>query len=325
MIAMKRLIILINVLLFILFMSVCWADSQSSESTEAALVMAAWEGDHGKIQTLLSGGADVNGRYYADTALIRAIVAKRIATVKLLLEAGANPNLPSAQGTPLYHAVTVASIPDIVALLLKFGAEPNLTYEKDIVKNTPLTAVTMWSLSSEAEQVEITRQLIKAGAKVEQANSHGTTPLRNAIRGNRFLLVKLLLKAGADPNRVTDVKYVDFESGEVPLFEAIAQYGLCKNTRVISLLLDYGANVNYQNDRKYNDALRGHEFMWSGTSPLILASEMGYTEVVKLLLERGANPCLNRTDGVSPYAIAYNAGHNKTAMLLNKYMKEKCR
>lgn len=321
MIITNRVIYLIISLLILFNASPGLSDSQSPKSLEAAFVKAAEVGDHGRLQELLSKGADVNGRFYADTALIRAIVMKRITTVELLLKAGANPNLPSAQGTPLNHAVTSASYPDIVALLIKYGADVNLVYEKDTEKRTPLDAATWWTLSTETNQVAICRLLIKAGALLEQVNAYGGTPLRNALTVRRYHLVKLMLESGADPNRVTDMKFSDFGLGEVPIFIAIAQYGARKDIRIIKLMLDHGANPNYRNNRIYEDRLRSSEFVWNGTSPLILASEMGYIEVVRLLLEYGADPCINRTDGVSPYTIAYESGHRKTAALIREYEK----
>lgn len=212
-------------------------------------------------------------------------------------------------------------------MLIKYGADVNLVYEKSREKWSPLNAAIVWTLSPESKQVEIARLLIKAGAHLEQANAYGSTPLRTALEVNRYHLVKLLLEAGADPNRISDMEFLDVEEGDVPIFTAIAQYGLHKDIRIIKLMLDHGANPNYRNNRIYEDLpVLSHDSMWNGTSPLMFASEMGYIEVVRLLLERGADPCLNRTDGVSPYTIAHKAGHHKTAALLKEYEKRnKCR
>ncbi|MEC5030653.1 MAG: ankyrin repeat domain-containing protein [Oscillatoria sp. PMC 1051.18] len=61
------------------------------------------------------------------TPLIIAVESKETQIVKLLLEAGANPNLSEKDtgGTPLIYAAITGSL-EIINLLLKFGADRNI-------------------------------------------------------------------------------------------------------------------------------------------------------------------------------------------------------
>ena len=48
--------------------------------------------------------------------------------------------------------------------------------------------------------------LLKAGAAVDVANRKGSTPLHFAASWSHAAVVRLLLAAGADPNRIVTVK-----------------------------------------------------------------------------------------------------------------------
>lgn len=299
-----------------------WADSTSPTSDEAALVSAAEHGKNDEIRKLLRQGVDVNGKYYDSTALTEAIVKKHIATVKLLLEAGANPNIPSVIDLPLSLAASFG-VPEIATLLLEHGADPNLEY----LGNSPLCALTWEARYSESAQVGIARRLLKAGASADQlcARSGGETPLRNSIENNKVAVAKVLLEAGANPNKVTDRKSSGYEDGEVPLLAAIRQALSLKDLSMTKLLLDFGADPNYRNGRMYHESEgRGnHDDLWNGTSPLIFVADSDELPIIKLLLDRGANPCLPRTDGASPYSIALQAGQKASAKLILEYAKKK--
>ena len=53
-----------------------------------------------------------------------------------------------------------------------------------------------------------------------------------------------------------------------------------------------------------------------GITPLMLASERGHLDAVRLLIERGAELNSQRGDGVSPLYLAAMFGHKETAQLL---------
>lgn len=117
-----------------------------------------------------------------------------------LLIYGAKPNLETRGpgkpysdepwGTPLSQAIDWKK-PKNVALLLKYGADPNLRYRKD--KLLPLSA------AASSGQVDILQQLVKAGAKVNAKNSiTGRTALHDAAAKNQAQSIIELLKHKAD-------------------------------------------------------------------------------------------------------------------------------
>jgi ankyrin repeat protein len=271
-----------------------WADSTAPNTNVAALVSAAERGDDGEVRQLLAKGVDVNGRDQASTALTRAIVKHHIATVQLLLEAGANPNLPDISYTPLTDAATFSGVPEIVELLLKHQADPNLTFQGQ----TALCSLTWMARYSESTQVDIARLLLRGGttASINQPceADGGNTPLQSTIQWNKVALAKVLLEAGANPNEVMDRKSLTYGNGEVPLLDAVLEYAAFNDLSMTKLLLDFGADPNYRNNRMFlGDATTSNEDSWNGISPLIVVADSDYLPLVKLLLDRGANPCLH--------------------------------
>ena len=93
------------------------------------LALAAGRGDRRLVSYLLAEGADVNACFEdpAMTPLLVATVATcDAATIRMLLEAGADPNgSDCAKYRPLVSAASKGCA-DAVEVLLNFGADPNL-------------------------------------------------------------------------------------------------------------------------------------------------------------------------------------------------------
>jgi ankyrin repeat protein len=113
--------------------------------------------------------------------------------------------------------------------------------------------------------VDQVRELIAAGANVNEPEADGTSALLWATYQSSPDLVSILLEAGADPNAANSF-------GVTPLLQA-SRYG---DAATIAALLERGAD--------FAAATR------EGETPLMAAARAGSVESVKLLLDRGADP-----------------------------------
>lgn len=89
----------------------------------SALIYAGSSWDPEITRLLIDRGADI-ARDGAD-ALANAVIGGHLSTVRILLEAGVDPNTPDGSNTkPLHHAITTSNAV-CTSLLLQFGADPN--------------------------------------------------------------------------------------------------------------------------------------------------------------------------------------------------------
>jgi ankyrin repeat protein len=115
---------------------------------------------------------------------------------------------------------------------------------------------------------------------------------RDAIRTGNEQEVRVLLEAGVDPNFVADDYYSE------PLLHAAVRSG---NVAIVQLLCDYGANK----DRT-----------WLGSTPLHMAEERGYTDIVRTLAQAGANIETVDRYGHKPLHRAVLNGNTKIVLIL---------
>ena len=78
------------------------------------------------VETLLRNGADPNLSLGGPTPLCIAIKNNNIDNINLLLQNGADPNKPSDRLTPLYLALIMKCSRQVLEILLKAGANPNI-------------------------------------------------------------------------------------------------------------------------------------------------------------------------------------------------------
>jgi len=122
--------------------------------------------------------------------------------------------------------------------------------------------------------------LIKHGANVTAANETGRTPLIKAAWWGDVEYIQLLLDAGADLERTSNV-------GKTALHESISS---STNTPMIRTLISKGANVNTTDK-------------W-GKTPLMDAVNQGQLDVVKLLVEADADIEMKSNEGQTALDIA---------------------
>jgi Ankyrin repeats (3 copies) len=130
-------------------------------------------------------------------------------------------------------------------------------------------------LACQSGDLDKAKDLISDGARIDDGNEAGETPLVYAVAHNSPDIVKLLLGSGA---------YVDAKNkyGQTVLNEALS-HGF---REIFNILVEHGADVN---------ACYG-----PGISPLYLAAYAGDVEAVEALLTKGADPNAPDADGNTP-------------------------
>lgn len=184
----------------------------------------------------------------------------------------------------------------IVKLLLQNSA--------DIYTQDGMTGENTLSLASRFGHKAIVELILNnpdfSYAKFNHSSSHsGETALTWAIRKNHLEIVRLLLKANADPN-ISHRKTYD-----TPLLIAIE----CGEQHMVELLVSYKADLNREN-------------VQTGTTPLHLATQYGQQNIIALLLRYRAKPnTLNCSSGERPIHIAANNMNTDIMQLLIKQLQ----
>ena len=317
------------------------------------LQWAVYEGNVAEVKRLLRAGADVSlANNYGATPMSLAAEEGNTEILKVLLEVGADPDSPNADGQTALQAVARTGNVEAAQVLLNHGATV------DAREKWGGQTALMWA--SARRHPEMMQLLIAKGADVnarsidrdyqrhvtaegrpKSLDSGGLTPLLYAARENCSACVDVLLKNHADidlpdPDGVSplvvaimnanwdlaqqlitagaDVNQWDL-FGESPLFTAvdlrnridgghasIDPPNKASGSAIVKLLLERGANPNMQLFFKPPN-VRGLTYT-RGTTPLIRAAFNGDLEMVKLLLQHGADATVYMADRQTPIHAA---------------------
>ncbi len=150
---------------------------------------AAANFDVEKLRELLASGAPVNLVYDNRTPLISALEFGSEEMARLLLEHGADPNIPAppCDVSPLSIAITKRQRA-IAHLLIAKGSDVNAVDRRG---KTPLL------YAAAASESELVRALVEAGADIDFRDRSGATPTWYAAGFGDFAATRTLVEAGA--------------------------------------------------------------------------------------------------------------------------------
>jgi len=277
---------------------------------ETALHTCAHTGNADAAKALLARGAkvDAGDSWRGQTPLMWAAAQGHAAMVRVLVEAGAEVNTRST----------------VVTWERQRTAEP-----RD--KWLPPGGFTALLLAARAGCVDCVTVLAKAGADINEIDPENHTALVLALMNGEFDVAGALIDAGIDINVGDNV-------GRTALFAAVDAHTMPSSNRpapkeadstlssldIIQKLLAKGANVNaaLRAQLPYRTKLDrgGDGVLGAGTTPLLRAAKAGDTPVIKILLDKGANPKAATRNGVNAIMMAANVatreedmtGRNKT-------------
>jgi ankyrin repeat protein len=156
-------------------------------------------------------------------ALVEAVKHKQLPTVRLLLDAGADPDAANDDREPVLIQAVHDKQGPIVELLLRAGADPNAENQN----GEPALV-----LAVHDKEVHIVALLLGAGASANARNQNHEPTLVRAVRGKQHSIVAQLLAHGADPDARD-------QNQNPVLLEAARNRDLATAT----LLVEYGASI----------------------------------------------------------------------------------
>lgn len=164
------------------------------------LSSAILEGNTKEVKKLIATKIDLNNKDWP--FLIMAVMMDRQDIVKLLIEAGANVNLPSSDGTSILSSAVIMGHTEVVRLLVSSGAK--LKFNLDGEEESILTSLVLMLDNKPNKYTEMLEVLLLAGANPNEyfGEKRWTILMDAANRGN-LSAVELLIKTGANVNAKT--------------------------------------------------------------------------------------------------------------------------
>ena len=254
---------------------------------------AARTGVADAVRTLLAHGADVNAKesWRGQSALMWAAAEGHAEAIQVLLEAGAQVNARSTAGwTPLLFAAREGQLAAVRALLAG-GA----------VVNDSLRGRTGRG-----------RGAGPAGAEASRPPAGGSSALVLAVGSGHFELAAFLLDNGADPNAAaqgwTALHHITWIRKPGTGSNDPAPYGSGEmdSLTLVRKLKAHGADVNARVTRRPNAGVTALNMI--GGTPFFLAARGGDAELMRLLVELGADPLQPNDDGTTPLMAAAGVG-----------------
>ena len=320
-----------------------WAGTSTAQPADDATLLhrAAHAGDAASVAELLDVGGEADAATrHGVTPLALASAGGHDAVVEALLAAGADPNRVSPEGeTPLMAAARTGVV-DSVEALLRHGAAVGVDAREGWRGQTAL----MWAAAE--GHAAVVAPLAAAGADVDARSDGGFTPLAFAVRAGHGAAVEALLAAGADVNRtlpdgtsplhlaVINARYdvavqllghgadaAAVGPGWTPLHQlvwtrrpnrhynnpAAFPTGTVTDLELARALVAHGADVDARQTAEPRDGYR-NQLNRTGATPFLLAAKAVDLDMMRLLLDLGADPITANEDGTTALLVAAGVG-----------------
>jgi ankyrin repeat protein len=295
------------------------------------LYLACQNGSAAMIEKLLAAGASASATVTeGETALMTASRTGNPDAVKVLLDHGAAVDAKESwHGETALMWAAAEGHPQVMRLLIDHGANVNArsdlnqwarqTTSEPREKWLPLGSLNPMMFAARQGCLECVKLLAEAKAHISAVDPDGISVTLLAVINGHYDVADFLVNKGADPNladrtgRTALYSAVDFhtppQSNRPPpreLASSVPSFELIKD------LIAHGANVNVQlkTAQPYRTKLdRGDDTMLTtGTTPLLRAAKAGDVEVVRVLLQAGADPKLATRSLINPVMAAAGLG-----------------
>eukprot|EP00210_Caulerpa_lentillifera_P006948 g6643.t1 len=292
------------------------------------------------LKILLEAGADPdvftkNG----ESAILEAITNDNVEAVKLLITHEATIDVQNENGeSPVSRAVRYNCIGPL-RVLLRAGANPNILTKAIIDGDSALLQAVRY------DNLKAIRLLIKSRVDIEARTQDGLTSLLLAAKKKHFDIVSYFIeKCSCDLNAIgrdgySALHYIAIVNHRDLIIKLVcngadinaqtrdretAVYLAAKNNCIVALkaLLEYGADPNIETQREAGGL--------SGACALHEAINEGNIESVTLLLKYGADIAAIRSDGLIPIELAISLSPQRQDIVdsllnvstVNKQMKK---
>ena len=248
------------------------------------------------VRRLLQAGANPNAPLLAgETPLMAAARSGNPAVVEELIAKGANANAHGARGQTALMWAVAQQHADVVKALVGRGADVHARSDVwtevmavpphghlDYNRPIPHGGDTALMFAARGGDLASARLLVSAGANVDDADAWGVSATTLAAHAGHRDVVEFLLDRGADANAA--------RAGFSALHAAIMR----RDARTVSALLAHGANVSAPLESWTPTRRSSKDFHFSpelvGATPVWLAARFGGPDIMRLLMERGADP-----------------------------------
>jgi uncharacterized protein len=287
----------------------------ASPGGETALMTASRTGSAAAIKILLAHGADVNAteRVRGQTALMWAAANNHVDAIKVLIDAGADVRARSHGPVAPLAAPKEGEHESAYSARTRRGRLDSFTPLLFAVRDGALDAV---------------RTLLERGANVNDKVEDGTSALVIATMNAHWELAVYLLDHGADPNAG--------DQGWTALHQLVRTRGLSwgrlphpvgsgslPSMAFAAKLIEHGANLNARMTSAFKADNERPRIVQVGATPFLLAAKNVDHQMMRLLLEHGADPMIKTGNyttalmlaaGLQIFSMGEDSGTNEDAL-----------